>query len=288
MKERAHHVPHLADGQVRGRVRAARGRARAGGGRIHALLLVRPTRSGLIRLQQEKAKSARVERDQTLSGHRGTARLDPRRRDCLHSQVDRRARPPSSATRALTSAAYSTARRPDGRIAARVCRQSSSRGRPSRLAGNGTYFSPRSISDASDRDATSSTSPPRELRRRRRRRRAFVSADAFAELIAANGSGARATPTPLTRTAGSVASPERRGDACGAAVPAARSGLCDQVEEALTSTSGSGSAIGRTSGGNEGPQRLGDGSPIGWKVFVEQPESAAFAAVRGTIWRTLC
>ena len=24
----------------------------------------------------------------------------------------------------------------------------------------------------------------------------------------------------------------------------------------------------------------------GWKVFVEQPESVAFAAVRGTLWRT--
>ena len=26
--------------------------------------------------------------------------------------------------------------------------------------------------------------------------------------------------------------------------------------------------------------------PVGWKVFVEQPESAAFAPVRGKIWRT--
>jgi signal transduction histidine kinase len=27
--------------------------------------------------------------------------------------------------------------------------------------------------------------------------------------------------------------------------------------------------------------------PVGWKVFVEQPESVAFAAVRGTLWRTI-
>ena len=27
-------------------------------------------------------------------------------------------------------------------------------------------------------------------------------------------------------------------------------------------------------------------APVGWKVFVEQPESAAFAPVRGKIWRT--
>ena len=27
-------------------------------------------------------------------------------------------------------------------------------------------------------------------------------------------------------------------------------------------------------------------APVGWKVFVEQPESAAFAPVRGRIWRT--
>ncbi len=60
-----------------------------------------------------------------------------------------------------------------------------------------------------------------------------------------------------------------------------------QVTKALASSS-TGSTVGRNFRGEKVLSTwatVGHG-PVGWKVFVEQPESAAFAPVRGKIWRT--
>ena len=58
-----------------------------------------------------------------------------------------------------------------------------------------------------------------------------------------------------------------------------------QVTEALASSS-TGSTIGRNFRGEKVLSTWATVEPVGWKVFVEQPESAAFAPVRGKIWRT--
>jgi signal transduction histidine kinase len=60
-----------------------------------------------------------------------------------------------------------------------------------------------------------------------------------------------------------------------------------QVRTALSSGSGSGSSTGRSSRGRKVLSAWATVEPVGWKVFVEQPESVAFAAVRGTLWRTV-
>ena len=58
-----------------------------------------------------------------------------------------------------------------------------------------------------------------------------------------------------------------------------------QVTKALASSK-TGSTIGRNFRGEKVLSTWATVEPIGWKVFVEQPESAAFASVRGKIWRT--
>jgi two-component system, NtrC family, sensor kinase len=58
-----------------------------------------------------------------------------------------------------------------------------------------------------------------------------------------------------------------------------------QVTRALASSK-AGSTIGRNFRGEKVLSTWATVEPVGWKVFVEQPESAAFASVRGKIWRT--
>jgi signal transduction histidine kinase len=58
-----------------------------------------------------------------------------------------------------------------------------------------------------------------------------------------------------------------------------------QVTRALASSQ-TGSTVGRNFRGQEVLSTWATVGPLGWKVFVEQPESAAFAPVRGKIWRT--
>ncbi|HZQ64882.1 MAG TPA: sensor histidine kinase [Gaiellaceae bacterium] len=58
-----------------------------------------------------------------------------------------------------------------------------------------------------------------------------------------------------------------------------------QVTKALASSS-TGSTVGRNFRGEKVLSTWATVAPVGWKVFVEQPESAAFAPVRGKIWRT--
>jgi two-component system, NtrC family, sensor kinase len=58
-----------------------------------------------------------------------------------------------------------------------------------------------------------------------------------------------------------------------------------QVAKALASSS-TGSTVGRNFRGEKVLSTWATVKPVGWKVFVEQPESAAFAPVRGKIWRT--
>jgi signal transduction histidine kinase len=58
----------------------------------------------------------------------------------------------------------------------------------------------------------------------------------------------------------------------------------------VTNALGSSSRVGSTVGHNFRRQRVlsvwATVEPVGWKVFVEQPESEAFAPIRGKIWRT--
>jgi signal transduction histidine kinase len=64
-----------------------------------------------------------------------------------------------------------------------------------------------------------------------------------------------------------------------------RSLALPQVTRALASSQ-SGSTVGRNLRGQEVLSTWATVGLVGWKVFVEQPESAAFAPVRGKIWRT--
>ena len=58
-----------------------------------------------------------------------------------------------------------------------------------------------------------------------------------------------------------------------------------QVTKALASSS-TGSTVGRNFRGEKVLSTWATVEPVDWKVFVEQPESAAFAPIRGKIWRT--
>jgi signal transduction histidine kinase len=64
-----------------------------------------------------------------------------------------------------------------------------------------------------------------------------------------------------------------------------RSLALPQVTTALVSSE-SGSTVGRDLRGEKVLSTWATVGPVGWKVFVEQPESVAFAPVRGKIWRT--
>ena len=64
-----------------------------------------------------------------------------------------------------------------------------------------------------------------------------------------------------------------------------RSLALPQVTTALASSQ-TGSTVGRDFRGQKVLSTWATVGPVGWKVFVEQPESAAFAPVRGKIWRT--
>jgi two-component system, NtrC family, sensor kinase len=63
-----------------------------------------------------------------------------------------------------------------------------------------------------------------------------------------------------------------------------RSLALPQVTRALASQAGS--TVGRNLRGQKALSTWATVGPVGWKVFVEQPESTAFAPVRGKIWRT--
>jgi signal transduction histidine kinase len=63
-----------------------------------------------------------------------------------------------------------------------------------------------------------------------------------------------------------------------------RSLALPQVNRALASQTGS--TVGRNLRGQKVLSTWATVGPVGWKVFVEQPESGAFAPVRGKIWRT--
>ena len=58
-----------------------------------------------------------------------------------------------------------------------------------------------------------------------------------------------------------------------------------QVARALASST-TGSTVGRNFRGEKVLSTWATVDPLGWKVFVEQPESAAFAPIRGKIWRS--
>lgn len=64
-----------------------------------------------------------------------------------------------------------------------------------------------------------------------------------------------------------------------------RSLTLPQVTKALASSK-TGSTVGRNLQGQKVLSTWATAGTVGWKVFVEQPESAAFAPIRGKIWRT--
>jgi signal transduction histidine kinase len=64
-----------------------------------------------------------------------------------------------------------------------------------------------------------------------------------------------------------------------------RSLALPQVTKALASSS-TGSTVGHNLHGQKVLSTWATVGPVGWKVFVEQPESVAFAPIRGKIWRT--
>ena len=59
-----------------------------------------------------------------------------------------------------------------------------------------------------------------------------------------------------------------------------------QVSHALSSRARQGSLIGRDPEGADVLSAYATVRPIGWKVFVEQPSSEAFAPLRASLWRT--
>jgi signal transduction histidine kinase len=65
-----------------------------------------------------------------------------------------------------------------------------------------------------------------------------------------------------------------------------RSLTLPQVTKARAS-SNTGSTVGRNFRGQDVLSTWATVEPVGWKVFVEQPESVAFAPVSGKIWRTV-
>jgi signal transduction histidine kinase len=65
-----------------------------------------------------------------------------------------------------------------------------------------------------------------------------------------------------------------------------RSLALPQVTKALGSSAKVGSTVGRDVGRQAVLSAWATVEPVGWKVFVEQPESEAFAPIRGKIWRT--
>jgi two-component system, NtrC family, sensor kinase len=59
-----------------------------------------------------------------------------------------------------------------------------------------------------------------------------------------------------------------------------------QVQAALHSSAGEGWTVGRGAGGRKVLSAFAEVPASGWRIFVEQPESEAFAPLRGKIWRT--
>jgi len=68
--------------------------------------------------------------------------------------------------------------------------------------------------------------------------------------------------------------------------PKVRLSSLPQVRRALRSSAKSGSTVGHTFSSRKVLTAWATVEPTGWRVFVEQPESAAFAPLRGKIWRT--
>jgi signal transduction histidine kinase len=59
-----------------------------------------------------------------------------------------------------------------------------------------------------------------------------------------------------------------------------------QVQAAVRSSASSGSTTGRDADGEKVLTAFATVKPVGWRVLIDEPESAAFAPLRGKIWRT--
>jgi signal transduction histidine kinase len=59
-----------------------------------------------------------------------------------------------------------------------------------------------------------------------------------------------------------------------------------QVQTAIHSSTSSGSTTGRDADGKKTLTAYATVGPVGWRVLIDEPESAAFAPLRGKIWKT--
>ena len=79
---------------------------------------------------------------------------------------------------------------------------------------------------------------------------------------------------------------ERRDPSFQTLPPKVRLSSLPQVRRAMRSSAELGSTVGHTFSSRKVLTAWARVEPTGWRVFVEQPESAAFAPLRGKIWRT--
>jgi signal transduction histidine kinase len=116
----------------------------------------------------------------------------------------------------------------------------------------------------------------------------FVTGE-FEDLISGTRLGRSGYAFAVGRTGLPIAVPEAQADILR---QVARGSFRDltylpQVRQAIHSRSPTGSATVEGFGRKNVLSAWATVEPVGWKVFVEQPESVAFAAVRGTLWRTI-
>jgi len=111
----------------------------------------------------------------------------------------------------------------------------------------------------------------------------------FQDLISGVHLGPSGYAYAVDRTGRPVAVPSHDEDLMRQVAVGERKTLNDipQVRRALASKSATGSATGQSFRDQKVLSTWATVPATGWKVFVEQPESVAFAAVRGTLWRTI-
>ena len=209
------------------------------------LFFIRPREARPNLASAGEGTISRVERESVARGHRGTARIDPSQ-GLSPLQVED-ALNPLRRDRALPQPRVPTAGA--GRSLRLGMSTSSSRGRPSRLEERNGLISlrPLSVSQTPIRRALRTDIAAGDPVGSGVVAESFVPVDAFAELMATRLG--RAGYAFAVDTHGRLlAHPDdeamRRFRRAGGSLRS-----LDQVEEALTSASGSGSAIGRTSGG---------------------------------------
>ena len=116
----------------------------------------------------------------------------------------------------------------------------------------------------------------------------FVTGE-FEDLISGTRLGRSGYAFAVGRTGLPIVVPEAQADILRQVARGSRKNLTylPQVRQAIHSHSPTGFATVEGFGGKKVLTAWATVEPVGWKVFVEQPESVAFGAVRGTLWRTI-